>query len=203
MSKDNLLFFPKKSTSIIGMTENEVKWSIVGSLALILALSLGLNSAIFQQEMAGEEPQAGRRLASISPIFSISWEKKAKDVLETANPRDLASIGRNPSPFDKLSFGLLEGKYAIMLKQGKVSQIEFANKGEDRPKFVNNRENFIAQYRNLIAPDSSQITKIYEEANGQVQLERYKLIGAKGQDLGLVQFVLDDQERLISMTVNK
>ena len=186
------------------MTENEVKWSITGSLVLILALSLGLNSAIFQQEkgaVAGESQ--GRKLASISPIFSISWEKKAKDVLQKADPRDLASIGRNPSPFDKLSFGVLEGKYAIMMKQGAVSQIEFANKGQDRPKFVNNRKDFIMQYKKLIAPESSHVTKVYGEANGHVFLEKYRLESAQGQDLGLVQFVLDDQERLISMTVNK
>ena len=90
MSNDNLILFPKKSTSSITMSESEAKWMVAGSLLVVLTVAIGINSALFSQNMGSQQMVAGaqtsvdsnRSIASVDPIFRVSWEKKAFEVLD-------------------------------------------------------------------------------------------------------------------------
>ena len=197
MSKDNLILFPKKSNSIVSMTENEVKWMISGSLMLILALSLGLNSAIFNQTEAEQGVQNSRAIASIDPVFKVSWEKKALEVLENTDEREIASMGKEPSAIDQLAFGALAGKYAIRMEAGRLSEIHISS--SDQPKYLGDREKFILKHLSLFGYNTAHVERSYKNAQLDGQIEEYSI--TSHQDQSQVEFRLDKEGRLISMKV--
>ena len=204
MSKDNLILFPKKSNSIISMSENEAKWMISASILVVLTIAIGINSTLFSpsgQYVAENEKAGSRSIASINPIFKVSWEKKAFEVLKSSKERDLANIGKQPSAFDKLAFGILEGKYAIRLEEGKIAEIKFAAENNNKPKHMKDRKAFVEKNLNLFAQGAYKAETLHYETTDDTVVESFQLKNSQGQDLRVVQVLSDKDNNLISMTV--
>ena len=209
MSDDNLIVFPKKSTSNITMSESEAKWMVAGSLLVVLTVAIGINSTIFSQK-AGPQTVAGqptttvsdsRAPASINPLFRVSWEKKAFEVLKETKSRDLANVGKKPSVFDNFAIGTLEGHYTIRKVDGKITEIQFANAENSEPKTLVERHKFLSQNLGLFSAQADSVEAIHIEENAERTIERFRLTSKQGQDLGTVQVLLDKDQNLLSMTV--
>ncbi len=206
MSKDNLILFPKKSTPIISMTRNEAKWMLSGSLLIVLTLAVGVNRALFSQGPDMPSAQASqqiqeRSIASINPIFKVSWEKKAFEVLKQAKTRDIATVGKLASPFENLAFGFFEGQYQVRETNGKISEIRFSENDSLKPKLLLDRHSFFAQNLALFSKEASKAIQIQTVDNNDLLLEKYKILGKQGQDLSTVLVLMDKQQNLLSMTV--
>jgi hypothetical protein len=207
MSKDNLILFPEKRKSIISMTRNEAKLMLSGSLFLILTLALGINGVIFSQNSASlaqkssPESAQDRSLASINPIFKVSWEKRAFEVLAESDSRELASVSKPISVLDELSLGFFEGNYQVKDIDGKISQIQFFNQADAQPKKLSDRQAFFSQHLSLFADKAQRVVKMHVVDNNDILLEKYSVQDAKGQDLSTIQVLMDKNNNLISMTV--
>ena len=166
MSKDNLILFPKKSKPTISMTNSEAKWMVSGSLLVILTIALGINATLFSQSqgglktMAGEPASSARSIASINPIFRVSWEKKAFQVLENTQEREIANVGQKPSAYDSFAFGALEGKYQIRKIDGLISEVQFSQEAQGAPKALLERESFLNSNIALFSPDAHRAERV-------------------------------------------
>jgi hypothetical protein len=206
MSKDNLILFPKKSKPSIEMTEAEAKWVLSGSLAVILTIAIGVNSTLFSQKQQAialndSSPKQDRNVASINPIFKVSWEKRAFEVLDKSQERDLANVGQSPSTLDNFTFGDLNGQYQIRKNDGIISAIELSQDENSKAKTLLQREGFLFKNLALFSTKAKNIHKIHTEDNDERLIEKYQMTDQKGQDIGLVQLLLDKNQKLISMTV--
>ncbi len=210
MSDDNLILFPKKSTSNIMMSESEAKWMVAGSLLVVLTVAIGINSTLFAskinpQQVAGEAQAliatGSRAPASINPLFRVSWEKKAFEVLKDTKARDLANVGEKPSVFDSFAIGTLEGHYNIRKIDGKIAEVQFAQNENNQPKSLLERQQFLSQNLGLFSDQAKSVEQVHVEENADRLIERFRLMGAEGQDLGTVQVLLDKDQNLLSMTV--
>jgi hypothetical protein len=216
MSNDNLILFPKKSTSNITMSEADAKWMISGSLLVVLTIALGINASLFSKKTgpgaiaSSADQVTGRQVASAAPIqspaltnplFRISWEKRAFEVLDKTEARDLASVGEKPSFFDAFAFGILEGKYAIRRVDGKIAEIQFSEAPDSRPKLLKERQQFIASNLKLFSEEASQVEQVQSVQNEQRFIEKFQMTDAEGHDLGTIQVLLDKDQNLLSMTV--
>lgn len=209
MSNDNLILFPNKRTSNISMSESEAKWMVSGSLLVVLTLAIGINSTLFagnslsnSSQLTGSPSAIGSRsIASTNPIIRVSWEKRAFQVLETAKLRDLANVGASPGVFDNFAFGTLEGDYSIRKVDGMIAEIQFARNPESRPKELLERKDFLSKNLALFSDQAKSVKKIHTEKNQDRLVERFQLKGPSGQDLGVIQVLLDQDQNLLSMTV--
>lgn len=210
MSDDNLILFPKKSTSTISMSNSEAKWMVAGSLLVVLTMALGVNSSLFSQnqssgrQVASTEaapPFGSRAPASINPIFRVSWEKRAFEVLAKTNSRELANVGKKPSVFDRFAFGTLEGNYSVRKVNGKIAEVQYSQGEASQPKTLLERKSFLKNNLSLFADNAVDVEQVHVESNGDRVIERFQLKSSKGEDLSIVQVLLDKDQNLLSMTV--
>lgn len=210
MSNDNLILFPKKSKPTISMSNAEAKWMVSGSLLVVLTLALGVNSALFAQQNQPKQAVvtdlqdssvSGRSIASTNPIFRVSWEKRAFEVLEKAKARDLANVGKKPSIFDKFAFGTLEGHYSVRKVDGLIREIQFDHGEDSRPKSLFQRQDFLKKNLALFSDKAQAVEAKHVEDNEERTIERFNLLGQQGETLGVVQVLLDKNQNLLSMTV--
>lgn len=208
MSNDNLILFPNKSTSNISMSENEAKWMIAGSLLLVLTMAIGVNASLFssspqQAPMMAEASasQGSRVIASINPIFRVSWEKKAFEVLKETKARDLATVGKKPSVFDNFAFATLDGHYTIRKVEGKILEVQFAEAPESLPKALKKRHRFLMENLKLFSDQATAVEQVQSLENDERFVEKYVMKSQAGQDLGQIEILLDKDHNLLSMIV--
>lgn len=206
MSNDNLILFPKKSNPVISMTQAEAKWMLSGSLLVVLVLAIGINSAVFSTSGQTQVSQQSidsknRAIASISPIFGISWEKRAFEILQNTESRELANVGKLPSAFDRFAFGTLQGVYSIRKIDGQIMEIRFAEEQAKKPKFLPKVDDFLNKHMKMFSAQANQIEKTHSHSNNEIRVERYEMHDKSGESLGTVQVLLDKDQRLLSMTV--
>ncbi len=197
-------------TSILGSQANSILKILAGSaLFFVLALSLIVNHKVFDKNeasslsLASSDVKQTRGIASVSPA-EISIKKMKFQLnreLVTSRVRKAASVGSRPTDLDNLTFGLLEGKYAVRLESGKLAQLEFsdAQGNGDRPKYINDRKSFIQSYKTLLPVDFESVQAL--PSTGEKGVEIFNLISSDLSRVGQVHFKVDDSGRLISMKV--
>ncbi len=204
MTKLNLLFARKISNDKTSMMSLSLKLKLTIALLTALLCVLSLNSLILKPQgtMLGQnnDDQASRFIASAIPKGPVSWEKKAFEVLKQSNERDLASVGQAPSALDHLVFGELEGKYLVRKVEGEIFEIRYFEDGGESPQTIESREKFLSHNLKLISPSAHKVRQIHHEDNAEVIVERYELTDANGKGLGIIQFLLDQDQNLLAMT---
>lgn len=130
-----------------------------------------------------------------------TWERKMTNQLIESGSRGPASVGTQPSVEDQLQFGLLEGKYAVKIRNGKLENIRFVSLSE-QPKYLVDRAEFIEKYRGLIAPEFEEARLKDQTSSGRKTQETYALV-SENRSVAEVSFELDLQERLLSFAVHK
>ena len=206
MSKDNLIFFPKKSKRKIDMTNSEAKWMTSGSLLLVLTMAAGINSSLFSQKaqtqtkkaLASKTQNQSRSIASIRPVFKVSWEKKAFETLKNSRGKDLTGVGESPNSYDHFTFGDLGGKYQVHEQAGRVTEVQLADQNLE-PKTLEHTQSFLEQNLSLFSGQASKIKKINAKKDSNGFLEDYQLLSDLDQSLGRVHVLLDENKNLISI----
>ncbi len=130
-----------------------------------------------------------------------TWERRMTNQLIESGSRAPASVGTKPSVEDQLQFGLLEGKYAVKIRNGKLENIRFVSLSE-QPKYLVDRADFIEKYRGLIAHEFEEARLKDHTSSGRKTQETYALV-AGNRSVAEVSFELDLQERLLNFAVHK
>ena len=180
------------------------KFALSTSLLSIVVLVTLANKNLMSSDAGAEPVRAGRGIASV-PTGTTDAEDSLVRVLAK---KELSShaVGRRPSSLEKLSFGTLEGKYAVRLDNGKLAELEFSNNtgGDsetDRPKHIQNRAEFIDQNHELMPVAFDKAVWIEREPSGESVTEIYQLVDKVSRPVGTVEFKLDSAGRMLSMKV--
>jgi len=178
-------------------------------LSVVVLVTLANNNLMSKVNpvlvVAQNEMPGGRGIASVGASASLA------DSFISENPRMLAelakhnlgpnaSIGQNPTNLDKLAFGYLEGKYAVRLQHGTISEIEISESSLDEAKHIESLSAFIENQRALL-PDFRRSVKADDEQSGSATVQVYELMNEKSAPIAKVQFRTDGAGRLIAMRV--
>lgn len=179
-------------------------------LSIVLLVTLANNNLLVSNvrpTTADNFDRASRGIASVSSVSEIipNAEENQKMVRELSR-RALsatASVGQKPTSIESLAFGVLEGKYAIRLQNGKLSEIEF-NTGEvagQDPKQIDDFKSFLETQRDLLPVAFDKSLKVGTDQVGQARVETFELVNQVSMPLAKVQFTTDSEGRLLTMKV--
>jgi hypothetical protein len=147
---------------------------------------------------------SGRAIASVSTGTSIAEDQLVRRLAKGALS-DTASVGRKPSSLENLTLGLLEGKYAVRMQDGRLRELEFTitPSDQDRPKHIEDREAFLKAHADLLALEFDKTIKVEQSKEGGSTLETYHLVNGLSIPVAKVQFRLDSVGRMLSMRVSQ
>lgn len=179
-------------------------------LSIVLLVTLANNNLLVSSVRpvtADNFDRASRGIASVSSVSEVipSAEENQKMVRELSR-RALsatASVGHKPSSVEKLAFGVLEGKYAVRLQNGKLSEIEFKTSevaGND-PKQIEDLSAFIENQRDLLPVAFEKSLKVGTDKVGSDRIETFELVNHVSMPLAKVQFTTDSEGRMLTMKV--
>jgi len=189
--------------------EGAVKKQIIlaGSLLSIVLSATVTNEIINSTEDGSTSLSSvssdGRAPAS-APTGTSEWEDQVAQSISKMPLSETMKIGRKPSSLDRLRIEFLEGKYAVRLNtDGRLQNVEFSqvDGGQDQPKYVNDRETFLQNYRELLPEKFERAERSVSKQVDQNFVEIYKLVGSNQQVLGTAEFQLDPAGRLISLAI--
>lgn len=226
-NNNNIIEFPncRKGHRLVDVTDQvfiKRQWekqqkraTIAAALASIIVLALvinnwELNRQVKNQFVTMQAPLTHRLPASVVSEEGISqvnlaWEKSLIHSLSQEQTREIASLGRHPTPEEEFRFGFLEGKYHILFESGKIQKVHFLDSANsiDQPKYINNRESFLLKHRSLLPVIYDNVQRQNQTEQDGTRLETYVLMGHKEQPVGEVNFELDRHGRMLSMKVQK
>jgi hypothetical protein len=150
---------------------------------------------------AAEPVRQSRGIASVPTGTSEAEDNLVRTLAK--HDLDEASIGRQPSSIESLAFGQLEGKYAVRLANGKLSELEFSDVTSqgDRPKHIDDRGEFLDSHRDILPVAYDKSIKIDSQNLGETTLETYQLVNEVSRPVANVEFRLDAAGRMLSMRV--
>lgn len=132
---------------------------------------------------------------------SLIAERRLASELSQLKDRALASVGHSANAFDQFKFGVLEGKYALVVENEKVKDISYMDKDtEEGPTKVSDRVEFLrshAQVLNL----KNKIVKLSTDINGSKIVETYKAYMKDSSNQVVVRIELDEMDRLYNISV--
>lgn len=178
-----------------------------------IALSTSLLSVVIlvtlanRNMMSNTEPvevvKMSRAIASVPTGTS-----DAEDVLvrELAKKElNIQALGRQPSSIESLAFGQLEGKYAVRLQHGKLSELEFSDVTSqgDRPKHIDDRGAFLDSHRDILPVAYDKSIRVDALSSADQTTEIYQLLNEVSRPVASVEFHLDAAGRMLSMRVDE
>ncbi len=203
---DNVIEFPKsrmkKANRARGIYRSQI-W-LAASLASLLVLVTIANNQILNEKNFLFEEDMKRSLASLeNQGYDIDWEHILAGRLAKSEGREIASIGKKPNPLQDLQFGVLEGKYLILLENQKVKEIEFMDNHDQKDglTYVTNRIEFLKQHQGLFSVSFSEIEFAYNDVKKNSVTELYHFLDSDSKVIGKAQFLFDSYGRLIRMTI--
>lgn len=201
---NNIIEFPvdkiksKKHRMLIKMRQQKFIFST--SLASVLLIMAIANSNLFTDSTT-------RGLAS-SEDFKAQQEnqKKIIDMLKK-NERGLASIGtKSPNIEDRLRFEVLDGRYALRFNDNnKIKEIDFAStsSGFTTPKFIDNYESLLSDYKDILAVNFSNMELLEVEKTDDGALVQKIQLKTDVSKVGEVDVKMDKYGRLLNLKIMK
>lgn len=185
---------------------------IMGALVLNETFSRSIRPAYLISDNSSSIETLNRAIASaqpMSPFRDLEWEKfLTKKLSQSPQPSDErvpASVGRGVSSLNQLRFGPLAGKYHLLDQAGDssvmIKDIEYIESLEanDRPVKLNPDE-FLRDYGNLL----SIKFEVFDKANPlQTNVREYRLLDNQKKVVGTAAFVMDNDDRFISLKVRE
>ena len=191
---------PKKKLAL-----NEKKFVITTAiLSLLIVISVFNRNAFSSHkgtlDLASNSQDHSRQIASV-PLGTTSSEDSLAKELSLKPLDDQARWGQNPSRVEQLTFGLLEGKYSVRLKDGKLNGFELTDMST-QPKMVQNLERFLSENREIL-PVKFDTISVVQPSKGDENVQKFALLSPASRRMAEVEFHLDGAGRLISMRINK
>ena len=185
---------------------NEKKLIIATAILSILVVISVFNRNTFsiqngRIELASTAQDHSRQIASM-PLGTTNSEDKMTKELSMKTLDGKARWGQNPSRVEQLTFGLLEGKYSVNLKDGKLNGFELSDL-TSQPKLVKDLENFISENKEILPVHFDSIAQVQTTKSEIDFIQRFALMSAASRRMAEVEFHLDNLGRIISMRVNK
>ena len=201
---NNVIEFPvdkiksRKHRMLIKMRQQKFIFST--SLASVLLVMAIANSNMFNDSR-------NRGIAS-SEDYKLQQENQKKILkLLKKNDRGIASIGsKSPSIEDRLRFEVLDGRYALRFNNNnKVKEIDFAStsSGFSTPKFIDNYESLLREYKNILAVDFSELELLEIEKTQDGKLVQKIQLKTDVSKVGEVDVKMDKYGRLLNLKVLK
>lgn len=198
---------PKVNPSEPPQKRSEQKRKLGLGLVFVVAASFLANRMMTSWTM-NSGAEGGRSLASVSENMiseddrKPDWEKNLASQLQNRGPRELASLtmGRAPSDEDRLRFDTLKSQYAIIMENGKLSEIRAAS-GEGQV-YVRNAEDFINENRNLMPVSFASVVGEQRTTTESGIEQNFELLNEERQPVGKASFGLDRYGRLIKFSVS-
>jgi len=178
---------------------NEKKAALTASILSVVALASFFNQKIVSHF---DSNRTSRNIASMNEQaeFEFQWQKDLANKLSEKSNRKVASFGEQPSKLDQIRFGLLEGKYAFSFDNERISEIKFQETASaDRPKYIQNVENFLIENKDVLISDVSVVKTIDTKSVGEENEQLLELYDSSNKALGQVTYVSDKAGRLRSM----
>lgn len=177
--------------------------ALSASLLSIVVLVTLANKNLMSDDGA-PSVKSGRGIASVPTGTSDAEDH----LVRTLSQKELSadSLGRKPSSLESLAFGTLEGKYAVRLENGKLSELEFSDPASqelegDRPKHIQNRAEFLETNRELMPVAFDKPVWIERAPSQDSVTEIYQLVNEVSRPVATVEFKLDNAGRMLSMKV--
>jgi hypothetical protein len=186
-----------------------ISTSLLSVVILVTLANNNMMNGTLISDNQVEQVSAGRGIASVqsqSPEEIAQAKSQNAKLVSQLSEHELspsASIGRKPSSLEALAFGYLEGKYAVRMQNGKISEIEFsdASGSGDHPKHVEDLAQFLMNQRDLLPVDFDKTLKIGSGTEGAKTTETYQLMNQASTPVANVQFHMDAAGRLLAMQV--
>ncbi|MCM2283064.1 MAG: hypothetical protein NDI61_14575 [Bdellovibrionaceae bacterium] len=155
-----------------------------------------------EQVVSSRGPASERNPAAV-PTGTSQWEDEMVARMAKLELSASEKVGRRPSSLDRLTFEFLEGKYAVRLENGKIRELEFSDAAQagDRPKYVNDRRQFLNENRDLLPVQFVKSVRSETSRDGGELIESYDLLNTANVPVAKVRFHLDSAGRMISMKV--
>lgn len=203
-NSSNVIEFPvdkiksKKHRVLMKIRQQKIIFST--SLASVLLIMAMANSSLFNNS-------DGRDIASSESYREQLMDQKNLISMLRGKQRGIASIGtKTPSAEDRLRFEELDGRYSLRFdKQNKVKEIEFSesNKGFSTPKFINNYESLLNEYKNILAVNFSNVELLNLEKTSSGELIQKIQLSSELSKVGEVDIKMDKYGRLLNLKVMK
>lgn len=184
--------------NLVRTTPNDLRAAATGTIAFILLLMVGFNFQMFQgpnDQQASRTASAHRGLASVPKVLAPQWKKSLSEL----GQKEIVQKGNRPSAVDNLTFGYLKGNYAFTVEKGVVKNIQFSNVSEAQPQVVGDRQKFINDYAQALAPNLVGITSSKRESSENGYREIYSVKTSTATKT--VEFQLDKNNGLLGITV--
>ena len=195
-----------KQNSQKSLIFNEKKLIIATAILSILVVISVFNRNAFsiqngRIELASSSQDHSRQIASM-PLGTTNSEDKMTKELSMKALDGKARWGQNPSRVEQLTFGLLEGKYSVNLKDGKLNGFELSDL-TSQPKLVKDLESFISDNKEILPVHFASIAPVQNTKSEIDFIQRFALMSAASRRMAEVEFHLDNLGRIISMRINK
>lgn len=146
-----------------------------------------------------------RNPAAVVPMIDdndiSNWNPSLFSRLTINNGRNTASFSHLADELEQLQFGALEGKYALKLDSGKVSEITYQESAgaSDRPKYLKSKEEFLKTYRTSLLPNFATATRFEQKINDDQIVESYQLLDESSTPVAIARFTSDKFGRFMKL----
>jgi hypothetical protein len=179
-------------------------------VSIIFVVTLANRALLRENLNSGEVAAQSRSLASVDESSHLTpmhrdtqWERTVAEQLSIQDGRKPASLGRTPSPQEKLQFGVLAGKYLMHYRDGKVEQLTYdPNAKDDSPKYLEDPKSFLENNKSVLSTPFDEAVLNSKQVSPTKVLETYDLLETE-KPVGHAQFELDIYGRLLSMTIER
>lgn len=183
----------------------QAKVAIPASIMSILVVVTLANSRLLNGEATVESaPLASegtviqsRGIASVPTGTSDEEDRLVKE-MASRSLTEAAAIGRRPSALEKFAFEQLEGKYAVRVNDGKISELQLSPGSANPIQFDTS---FLEKNRSLLPVSYDRSVRVGTETSETEVKETYHLVNQLSMPMAEVQVRLSDTHRLLGMRV--
>ncbi len=183
----------------------QAKVVIPASIMSILIVVTLANSKLLNGEPAIESATLAsegtliqsRGIASIPSGTSDDEDRLVKE-MATRSLGEAAAIGRKPTVLEKFAFEELQGKYAVRVNNGKLTELQLSPGSADPVQFDSA---FIERNRSLLPVTYEKSVRVGTEKLDSEVKEIYHLVNQLSMPMAELQVRLSDTHRLLGMRV--
>lgn len=183
----------------------QAKVAIPASIMSILIVVTLANSKLLSGEPAVESATLAsegtviqsRGIASVPTGTSDDEDRLVKE-MASRSLSEAAAIGRKPSALEQFAFEQLEGKYAVRVNDGKLSELQLSPGSADPIQFDTS---FIEKNRSLLPVAYDKSVRVGTERSDTEVKETYHLVNQLSMPMAEIQVRLSETHHLLGMRV--